>query len=360
MNKIKRTMLVLGTLLLLVLIYTLVPQIPNPSPAYGTKLSYGNPLPENIQKVLTPAEKPKPVRSIVILEDEKIVYEYGPTDKIMNVHSMRKAFMSLLYGIAIEKGLIDINKTLIELGIDENPALTDQEKSASIRDLLMYRSGIYLPGKGEHDAQITHRPKRESYKPGEYFFANNFDANALGTIFILETGYEIGAFMEEFIAKPLGMQDFTGKNVIMGAPWFWPESESLHDMYYIHLSTRDSARIGAMVANNGKWGDVQVVPAAWIEESTAPLSDLKDNHIRYGFYDACGYIWKIDQDTNTIWTDGYGGHYMLIDPERKIMMVERNFTGNSHLSTGLFLMNKPHDAGPGSLRKAHKMMVNKS
>jgi len=56
---------------------------------------------------------------------------------------MRKSFLSMLYGIAIEKGLIDINKILLELGIDENPSLTDQEKTASIKDLLMFRSGIF-------------------------------------------------------------------------------------------------------------------------------------------------------------------------------------------------------------------------
>jgi len=94
--------------------------------------------------------------------------------------------------------------------------------------------------------------------------------------------------MEEFLAKPLGMQDFNKDNVIMGAPWFWPTSESLHDMYYMHLSTRDCARIGAMMANNGRWNDKQVVPEKWITESTTAFSDLTNNHISYGFYDAFG------------------------------------------------------------------------
>ena len=353
-------MLFISIFLLVALIYFIRPQISNPSPPYQSKLSYGPALPSYIDNLLTPKKKPERTKSIIVLQDEKIIYEYGPTDKIMNVHSMRKSFMSLLYGIAIDKGLIDIDKTLIELGIDESTPLTDQEKSASIRDLLMYRSGIFLPGNGEHDDQITKRPKRESYKPGEYFFANNFDANVLGTIFVQETGYTVGAFMEEFLAKPLGMQDFTKKNVIMGPPWFWPETDSFHKMYYMHLSTRDCARIGAMVANNGKWNNVQVVPEEWIKESTSPLSNLKDNHIQYGFYDACGYIWKIDHDTNTIWTDGYGGHFMLIDQERNITMVERNFTGNSHLSTGMFLMKKQSDTNPFQLLKAHKELTIKN
>ncbi|MCF6263925.1 MAG: beta-lactamase family protein [Xanthomonadales bacterium] len=355
---IKSTISLLALLVLVVLIYISLPLVFNPDPEYQTELKYGKPLPIHIQSVLTPTVVPKRIRSIMVLKDEKVLYEYGPTDKIMFGASTRKSFLALLYGIAIEKGLIDINKTLAELGIDENTPLSDQEKTATIRDLLMWRSGIYLPAKGEHDDQITMRPSRDSHKPGTYFFANNFDANALGTIFIQETGYSIGGFMEEYLAKPLGMQDFDSDNVIMGNPWFWPDSiDSKHDMYNMYLSTRDFARIGAMVANRGRWNGAQVVPENWVIESTKPHSDLTNNHRSYGRYDAFGYVWFIDNDTGTVWTDGYGGHFMLIDLARNLTLVERNFTGNSYLSTGLWLMNGNFDQSLGSLIKAHQLIV---
>jgi len=341
-------------LLVLILVYTLVPRVYNPGPDYQTELTYGDPLPDAIQRALTPDEKPSRDRAILVLQDEKIVFEYGPTDKIMNGHSTRKSFLSLLYGIAVEKGMIDLNKTLAELNIDETTPLTEQEKTATIRDLLMFRSGIYLPAAGEHDNQITDRPARESNKPGEYFFSNNFDANALGTIFVQETGYTIGAFMEEFLARPLGMQDFNQHNVIMGDPWFWPEKNTLHRMYNMYLSARDMARIGAMVANGGRWNGKQVVPESWIIESTTPHSDLTDNHINYR-YKAFGYVWWIDHD-GTVWTDGYGGHFMLIDPKRNLTVVERNFTGNSYLSIGLWMLEKKQDNSLWQLVEAHKMM----
>lgn len=350
-------------LVLLVILNTLIvfalPQVFNPKPAYQTKLEYGKSLPIHIKNTLTPVKKPDRIRSIMVLKDEKIIYEYGPTDKIMFGASTRKSFLSLLYGIAIEKGLIDINKTLAELGIDENPSLTEQEKTATIRDLLMFRSGIYLPAEGEHDNQITHRPLRDSHKPGTYFFSNNFDANALGTIFIQETGYSIGEFMEEFLAKPLGMQDFDSGNVIMGSPWFWPGSDSKHKMYNMYISTRDFARIGSLVANEGQWNNVQIISKDWIKESTKPHSNLSENHIDYSNsrYDAFGYTWWIDTRTGTIWTDGYGGHFMLIDPVRNLILVERNFTGNSLLSTGMWFINKNMDQSLPNLIKAHQQIV---
>jgi len=191
----KRLLVILLLLIVVAFVYLALPQIYNPSPSYQTSHLIGNPLSEEVQNILTPKEEPARERSIMVLKDGEVVFEYGPTDKIMNGHSTRKSFLSLLYGIAIDQGLIDLDMTLAELGIDENPPLTDQEKTATIRDLLMKRSGIYLPAAGEHDSQITMRPKRESYKPGEYYFNNNFDTNALGTIFTKVTGYKIGTLI---------------------------------------------------------------------------------------------------------------------------------------------------------------------
>ena len=357
---IKLIFLGAGTLILTILVYSMIPRVSNPSPEFQTELTYGNPIAKEVENILTPKVDPQRTRAVIILQNEKIIYEYGPTDKIMNTASIRKSIMGLLYGIADNKGLIDINKTLAELAIDEYTPLTKQEKSATIQYLLMAKSGIYLPAQGEHDNQITDRPKRESHKSGSYFFMNNFDANALGTIFMQETGVSIGKFMEDYLAKSLGMQDFSEDNVIVGAPWFWPKKKSMHKQYYIYMSTRDLARIGAMVANNGRWGEKQIVPENWIKESTTSYSNLKENHINYGRYDGFGYQWWIASDSKTIWADGYGERYLIIDPNENLTLVEQNFTGNSFLTTGLWIKSRNMDSGLESLKKAHLMITQKN
>ncbi len=355
LNKwIKRFLITVVILIVLLFIYSLFPRVTNPSPEFQTKLAHGSPIPKEIESILTPKEEPKRTRAVIILKNGKIVYEYGPTDKIMNIASIRKSILSLLYGIAVDKGLINLDKTLAELNIDEVYRLTTEEKQATIRDLLMYKSGIYIPAQGEHDSQITDRPKRGSHKHGTWFFSNNFDANALGTIFTQETGMSIGEFMEENLAKPLGMQDFTKENVIVGDPWFFPKKKSLHKQYYIYMSTRDLARIGAMVANNGQWGEKQVVPKNWIKESTTEYSHIKDSHDRY---DGVAYQWYLDSRNKTIWADGYGERFLIINPENKLTLVEQNFTGNSYFSTGLWLLNRNMDSGLENLIKAQNMIT---
>ena len=105
------------------------------------------------------------------------------------------------------------------------------------------------------------------------------------------------------------------------------------------------------------WKDKQIVPRDWIDISTSPLNDLNESAISHGRYDASGYIWWIDHDTNTVWTDGYGGHFMLIDKERNLSIVERNFTGNSLLSIGMWLMKKNRGAdSPNTVINAHELI----
>ncbi len=203
--------------------------------------------------------------------------------------------MGLLIGIAKENGFLALDETLGQIGIDESKSpLTTQEKSATIRDLLMARSGVYLPAEAETDFAKTHRPKREQYKPGEFFFYNNFDFNVLGAILEKKTGKSIGQFMEEYLAKPLGMQDFAPTNVIYGNPWPIRNDNSDYRVYWIYLSARDFARVGALVAQKGRWNKNQIVSAAWIEESVKAYTTKLDESMWP--FDGYGYLWWLDKD----------------------------------------------------------------
>ena len=76
--------------------------------------------------------------------------EYGETSTPMNLASIRKSVLSLLFGIAWDRGLIELSQTLDVLGIDEKRTLlTHTEKQATIEQLLQSRSGIYLQSGAE-------------------------------------------------------------------------------------------------------------------------------------------------------------------------------------------------------------------
>jgi CubicO group peptidase (beta-lactamase class C family) len=84
--------------------------------------------------------------SVMIVQDGKVVASRGEVSHKANVRSARKSLLSALYDIGVAEGRIRLDDTLNELGIDDRPpTLSESEKQATIRDLLMIRSGVYHP-----------------------------------------------------------------------------------------------------------------------------------------------------------------------------------------------------------------------
>lgn len=346
-NSIKIMLLSILTILSLFIIYSLIPRVFHKSSPYGKGLVTSNYLLDETQREIDVfiQDSVKRIETIVSVKNGEIIYELGNTKKLINTRSVRKSIMNLLYGIAIEKGLLSLDMSLKSLGIDESKTpLTAQEKTATIRDLLMARSGIFIQAEGEVHTTTKNRPNRDQYKPGEYFLYNNFDFNVLGFILEQQTNMSIGDFMEEYLAKPLELQDFASSNVVYNSPWpISSKSGSDYPAYWIYMSTRDLAKIGVLVCQNGNWNGKQIVTPQWIEESTQPYTKYADYQIRQQQVDAYGYLWKIDLEEDNIWADGYGGQFMIIDIKNKLITAQMNPNGNSLLSSGLYLMDKERD-----------------
>jgi hypothetical protein len=106
------------------------------------------------------------------------IIEIGDVSRPIDVHSMRKSIVSALVGLAHDRGEIDLDTTLCELGIDDTPALTEQERTATVDDLLTARSGVYLP---VADGGALGRPSRGSHPPGAFWYYNNCDSTFSAT-----------------------------------------------------------------------------------------------------------------------------------------------------------------------------------
>ena len=233
-------------------------------------------------------------------------------------HSIRKPFLGALIGMAVGNGLIDIESTIEELGIDDSPyPLSESEKKATIEQLLLSRSGIYHQAAGETIAMADARPPRGSHAPGSHFYYNNWDFNVLGTIYRKLTGNDIFQAFEDEIAQPIGMQDFSARD---GA-YSYEYEKSQHPAYFFRMSARDMARFGQLYLNNGKWQGKVIVPESWIYESThaEAFPDQKG--------DAYGYLWRIispdDPFGPGFYHTGLGVHALIVLPEKKMVIVHR-------------------------------------
>jgi CubicO group peptidase (beta-lactamase class C family) len=217
---------------------------------------------------------------VIVVHDGRVIAAWGEVARTVNIRSVRKSVLSALFGIEVAEGRIDPNRTLAELGIGDNaPSLTPAEQEATIRHLLMSRSGIYH-GAIDDRYGFAPRPERGSHPAGEFWYYNEWDFNALGTIYSRLTGSGIFEAFGRRIARPLGMEDYQanrdGRLV--------HDSVSEHPAYVMLLSARDLARLGLLYLNDGSWAGTQVVPSSWVKESTQRWSDTP---LGLGY----GYMW---------------------------------------------------------------------
>lgn len=290
---------------------------------------------DTLQSINDYLKSAKNLDAFIAIENNREILSFGEPEKLINLHSARKPIMSLLIGIAQDKGLLNINETVGKIGITEHGVtLSEIEKSATIRDLLMARSGIYLASDAQPEMK-NGMPKRGEYEPGEFYYYNNFDFNSLGTIIKIKTGMSYEECLNEWLAKPLEMQEFNPKNVIYGSPF--STLKTSHLAYKTWMSARDFAKIGAMINQKGIWKGKRIVSEKWIIESTTPFHTFDKNNMNWP-KDSYGYLWTIDTKRNNIWGTGYGGQMVMIDTTNNLTLVQRHYTGNSVLSQGLYLI----------------------
>lgn len=263
--------------------------------------------------------------AVMALYDGKVFFSWGDIDGRYPCHSIRKTFLSALYGIYEEQGEIDLGLTVGELDIDDiPPCLTSVEKSATIRDLLKSRSGVYHEAAGESRSMMERRPVRGSHLPGMYYYYNNWDFNVLGTIFEQQTGEKIFEAFNREIAAPTGMEDFR----VSDCRYHYEKNKSSHPAYFFSMTARDMARFGLLYCNGGRWGERQIIPSEWIAESTKAYT------LKGVSGDGYGYMWSVISEEagfgRGFYHTGYGNHLLAVLPEKKIVLVHRVDTSREY------------------------------
>ena len=264
--------------------------------------------------------------AFMIVTRGRIVAAWGDTAKTFWSHSVRKSLLSALIGQAVGEGKIDPARTLAELGIDEKAMpLTVDERRARVIDLLQARSGVYLPAAAEIDAMREARPNRGSHLPGTFWYYNNWDFNALGTIFRQSTGEDLFQAFERRIARPTRMQDYRVEEGVYGV-----EEPSEHAAFGFRLSARDLARFGLLYLHRGRWADRQVIPEAWVEASVMSYSTT-DAQGSLSSKSGYGYMWWIQVNAQahpelrlpdgSFTASGNGGQRLTVIPPIDTLVV---------------------------------------
>ena len=269
---------------------------------------------------IDPAESGLPTHAALLVDRSgEILWSWGEIDDVIGLFSVRKSLLSGLFGILAARGELDLNATLEQLGIDDKLGLSEREKAATVRDLLMSKSGIYHPAAFETPRMFANRPERGRYAPGEHWFYNNWDFNTLNTIFERLSGERVPDAFNRYVAQPVGMTAFSPSNVA----YVYHES-SIHPAVVFSMSASDLAKFGLLMLHEGRWGEQQVLPSAWVRESTRAHSDL-------GMFGGYGYSWwsamhgehlpRLRLPDGTYSARGTGEQLLLVLPPLDVVLV---------------------------------------
>jgi CubicO group peptidase (beta-lactamase class C family) len=272
--------------------------------------------------------------SLLLLHDGKVLFEWGNTDKKLLGHSMRKPLLNALLGICHNEGRIQLDVTLGEMGIDDDTPLSAQEKTATLRQVLQSRSGVYLPSAAESEGMSAARPARGSHAPGAHFYYNNWDFNVAGHIYEKFCGERIYEAFERRIARPVGFSSYRNRvgevrndTAQIDPAWdgFYKYETrfSRYPAYHFRLTAHDLARFGQLYLQRGMWEGRQLIPSSWIDLTTQPVSIVDE---KYGL--AYGMLWDVlvpgkGDERASFFHTGAGVHMLGVYPKHRLVLVHR-------------------------------------
>jgi CubicO group peptidase (beta-lactamase class C family) len=285
--------------------------------------------------------------AMTVVVGGKVLFEYGPQAEVTYLASVRKSILAMMFGKYVANGTIRLDATMAELGIDDVQGLLPEEQTATIRYLLASRSGVYheaanaaCTGCGSTSGEPP--GPRGTVEPGSYFLYNNWDFNALGTIFEKATGKDIYVAFEEDFATPMQFQDFR----LDAQRRARRPAASQHSAYHFYLSTRDMARLGLLMLREGRWGNTRLLTEEWVEEMVTPVTAVRDMNpesYRSGPF-GYGYLWWIwDGPFNTgIYRGAYTGigaigQFITVLPELDMVIAHKTRANATAVTRGQFL-----------------------
>jgi CubicO group peptidase (beta-lactamase class C family) len=251
------------------------------------------------------------------LQFERYLHNYTRESKVASF-SMAKSFTSALVGFAIAEGKI---KSVDDFMVDYIPELKGKDlDDVRIRHLLQMTSGIhhgenyYNPFAGVarlYYGRHLHRQIRHLGKDmpaGHYFKYKSINTQLLGEIVNRAVGKSLTDYMNEKLWGPIGME--------YPASWSIDQRNSGMEKAFasINATARDFAKFGRLYLHKGNWNGQQLLPKAWIEESTVQEAQEGSTW----FYQ---YQWWLPTKNGDFMANGHLGQYIYVNPAKDLIIV---------------------------------------
>ena len=277
---------------------------------------------------------------MVIFKDGEAVYEkyYNGFTEENRIHifSATKSIISILFGIAIDKGLIEsIDQKVLDFFPDYQVKRGEKTlQNVRIRDMLT----MTVPYKFKFNPYVKYFTSPDwvkfsldklggKGKIGEFRYAPIVGPDVLSGILVKATGKSILDFARENLFDPLGINvegtitfknkeeqlEFYKANDVSG--WVAGPTGVHTAGWGLTLSPTDMAKIGQMYLNGGIWEGKRIVSESWVNESTSEHS--RWDRIGVGY----GYLWWKAEDENGFAAMGDGGNIIYVSRDKKMVVA---------------------------------------
>lgn len=274
------------------------------------------------------------VTSLLVIKDSALVlerYQYGrgPATRFLSA-SMAKSIVGLLVGIAIDERHI---RSLDDLAQVYAPALAGNPYGeTSVRDLLQMSSGVRFSelydGRDDLGLLIEDTVGRRSpggaaallrysqrrVAPGRMFYYSSADTQALSLVLKGATGVPVADYLSERIWQPMGAHD--------DASFLVDAAGHEAAFAFMHATLQDFWRLGMLLANEGKVDDRQVVPAAWIRQSTTVTQAHAQPFVASSYFGYGNHIWIFPGERRRFALIGVRGQVIFVVPGLRLVLVQ--------------------------------------
>lgn len=263
------------------------------------------------------------VRSVLIVKAGRIAYEeyFGDAraSDPVNVKSVTKSVTSALVGIAIERGVLPGVDTPVAqwLGDAIPPAADARVRRLTLRHVLEMRTGFEWQENGPSTLAWLRSADRVRFtlgsrmvaEPGTVFNYNTGASHLLSAVLGRALGGDVRGFADRTLFSPVGMH---------AGPWAQDGQGIREGGSELWLTARDMARFGLLYLRGGRWRDRQVIPKAWVLESTRP-----HGRVDYGLH--WSYL-PAEWGGPAVNALGYGGQLIAVVPWADAVVVMTSTT----------------------------------
>ena len=202
--------------------------------------------------------------------------------------------------------------------------LSEEQSEICIENILTMTMGLYWKSdltseyhslKSADDPLAFILDRTMVWEPGAQFNYSDGAAHLMSILFTKATGKSLHDYAQEKLFIPLGIEN---------TQWNADRNGNSYGGVDLYLGNEDMVKIGCLIANDGQYDGVQLVPSEWIEASTRPMAKTGSSASHNKYY---GYYWWVGSvdDIGIYAAIGHGGQFIYIVPDFHLVI-----TASSH------------------------------